>query len=60
MLSFTDLAGRRVVEPGTFDIRIGHSSDDQPLRGQLEVRGTTTCVDGSMRLACETRVALQE
>jgi beta-glucosidase-like glycosyl hydrolase len=56
MLSFADVSGRRVVEPGAFEIRVGHSSADQPLRGMIEVGGKTTCVDGSSRMACNAVV----
>ena len=53
MLSCTDLKYRRVVEPGTFEIRIGHSSADQPLKGSIDIGGAVTCVDGSKRMVCE-------
>ena len=41
MLSFTGPNGRRIVEPGTFELQAGASSADIRLRGQFEVTGKT-------------------
>ena len=39
MLSFTGMAGRRIVEPGEFELQVGASSADIRLRGLVEVTG---------------------
>jgi len=52
MLGFAGRDGLRRVEPGTFELRIGTSSANQPLRASLTVLGTDTCVEGSERLVC--------
>ncbi|HEY0818182.1 MAG TPA: glycoside hydrolase family 3 N-terminal domain-containing protein [Rhizobacter sp.] len=40
MLCLTDHSGDRVVEPGWFDLMLGASSANTPLRGAVEVVGT--------------------
>ncbi|GHC99156.1 glycoside hydrolase family 3 N-terminal domain-containing protein [Zhihengliuella salsuginis] len=37
--SFTGLDGRRIVEPGTFGVEVGTSSEDLPLTGAFAVVG---------------------
>ena len=39
MLQLTDHSGRRVVEPGWFDLMVGPSSACTPLMAQVEVVG---------------------
>ncbi|MGQ7848610.1 hypothetical protein ACUNV4_29210 [Granulosicoccus sp. 3-233] len=39
MLGFTVIAGRRIVEPGTFELMVGASSNDIRLRTEVEVTG---------------------
>ena len=39
MLSFTGLEGRRVVEPGQFELQVGASSADVRLRALVELTG---------------------
>ncbi len=39
MLSFTDRDGGRVVEPGEFEVQVGASSAELPLRGSVRVAG---------------------
>ncbi len=41
MLNFTDRQGRRVVEPGEFDVQIGASSADIRAEGRVAVTGDT-------------------
>jgi beta-glucosidase len=43
-LAFHDAAMRRVVEPGTWEIMVGTSSEDLPLRASFEVTGETTVI----------------
>lgn len=42
MLCLTDHSGQRVVEPGWFDLMVGSSSAQTPLRGAVQVMGTAT------------------
>jgi beta-glucosidase-like glycosyl hydrolase len=42
MLCLTDHSGQRVVEPGWFDVMVGASSADLPLRGEVELIGSGT------------------
>jgi beta-glucosidase len=44
--SFTGTDHRRVVEPGTFTIAVGHSSEDLPQSAQLTVDGELRVLDG--------------
>lgn len=57
MLALADGDGRRMVEPGMFELRVGHSSQDQPLRSRVRVTGRPTYVDRSDRLMCEADAA---
>lgn len=41
MLCLTDHSGKRVIEPGWFDLMVGPSSADLPLRTEVEVIGTS-------------------
>lgn len=43
-LAFYDEAMRLIVEPGTFEVQVGSSSEDIRLRGTFEVVGTTRLV----------------
>jgi len=52
MLGFAGRDGLRCVEPGRFELRIGTSSANQPLRASLTVSGIETCIEGSERLVC--------
>ena len=42
MLCLTDHSGERVVEPGWFDLMLGGSSAETPLRGEVQVTGSGT------------------
>jgi beta-glucosidase-like glycosyl hydrolase len=57
MLNFTGMAGRRIVEPGLFDLAIGASSSDIRLRGQVEVVGETRVLGRYWRM--ESRCAIE-
>ena len=42
MLGLTDLSGKRVVEPGWFDLMVGTSSAQTPLRAAVQVMGQSS------------------
>jgi beta-glucosidase len=44
--SFTGADHRRVVEPGTFTVAAGHSSEDLPQRADLTLTGELRVLDG--------------
>lgn len=50
MLSLTGHDGRRVVEPGWFDLMVGASSADILLKGQIEITGDPRLLDGHWRM----------
>lgn len=58
MLGFTGMAGRRIVEPGRFDVAIGASSADLRLHAQVLVLGQTRTLgrDWRMESRCEFRI----
>lgn len=47
--AFTGRDGRRVVEPGRIEVRIGRSSTDTPLEGGFRIAGTAPRVVGHDR-----------
>ncbi len=47
---------RRVVEPGTFTLAAGRSSDDLPVTAELDVAGELRVLDGARVLTTPTRV----
>lgn len=55
MLNFTGMTGRRIVEPGQFDLAIGSSSVDLRLRASVEAVGKTRTLgrDWRMESHCE-------
>ena len=55
-LAFYDRDMRLVVEPGTFRVMIGSSSEDIRLTGAFEVTGTTKVVPSRRTFFCETEV----
>lgn len=57
MLSLTGHDGRRVVEPGWFDLMVGASSADIVLKGEVEVTGDPRLLDGHWRM--ESRASIK-
>jgi beta-glucosidase len=41
LLSFTGVDGRRIVEPGLIELKVGASSADIRLDGRVQLRGAT-------------------
>jgi beta-glucosidase len=60
MLGFAGRDGLRQVEPGEFDLCIGTSSADQPLRALFTVSGGVRVVEGSRQLACAASARLSD
>ncbi|MFC9288308.1 glycoside hydrolase family 3 N-terminal domain-containing protein [Streptomyces sp. NPDC057052] len=57
--AFTDRAGRRVVEPGDLELRLGASSADVRHTVRLSLTGPVREPGPDRRLRCETRVSEQ-
>ena len=57
MLSFTGLEGRRVVEPGQFELQVGASSADVRLRALIEVTGEVRTLGREWRM--ESRCVIE-
>jgi beta-xylosidase len=55
--SFTDRSGRRVVEPGALELRLGPSSADARHTSRLTLTGPVRTLGGDRRLRCETEVS---
>ncbi|MCX4764398.1 glycoside hydrolase family 3 C-terminal domain-containing protein [Streptomyces sp. NBC_01275] len=55
--AFTDRAGRRVVEPGALELRLGASSADAREVARLRLTGPVREVGANRRLRCEAEVA---
>jgi beta-glucosidase len=55
MLCFTGLEGRRIVEPGEFELQVGTSSADIRLRATVEVTGKVHTLGRQWRMesSCE-------
>ncbi|UUU24415.1 glycoside hydrolase family 3 N-terminal domain-containing protein [Streptomyces sp. DSM 40750] len=58
--SFTDRSGRRVVEPGSLELRLGASSTDVRHRVRLTLSGPVREVGPDRRLHCGTEVRAVE
>jgi len=59
MLNFTGSEGRRIVEPGVFELQLGASSADIRLRTEITVTGQTRILgrDWRMESSCEAVLA---
>ncbi|GAA4067727.1 glycoside hydrolase family 3 N-terminal domain-containing protein [Streptomyces shaanxiensis] len=55
--SFTDRAGRRVVEPGVLELRLAASSADVRHTARLELTGPVRELGPERRLRCEAEVS---
>ncbi len=58
--SFTDRSGRRVVEPGELELRVGSSSADVRHTARLQLTGSVRELGTDRRLRCETEVSAPE
>jgi beta-glucosidase len=56
MLNFTGMAGKRIVEPGTFDLMLGASSVDIRLRGEVELVGETQTLGRDWRMESSAEI----
>ncbi|MEU0070965.1 glycoside hydrolase family 3 N-terminal domain-containing protein [Streptomyces sp. NPDC006332] len=56
--AFTDRSGRRVVEPGALELRLGVSSADVRHTARLDLTGPVRELGPDRRLRCETEVSL--
>ena len=54
--AFTDRAGRRVVEPGALELRLGASSADVRHTAHVRIVGEVRELGADRRLRCETEV----
>ena len=54
MLNFTGRCGHRIVEPGSFDLMIGSSSENIRLRTQVELTGKTNTLRGHWRMLSDS------
>jgi len=57
MLNFTDRQGRRVVEPGEFEVQIGASSADIRAKGRITVAGECYVLPRTWRMESYCQVA---
>ena len=56
MLNFTGAAGKRIVEPGDFDLMIGASSNDIKLETRVTVTGNTRTLATHWRMESDCKV----
>ena len=57
MLSFTGMDGKRVVEPGEFEIMVGASSADLPLKAVIRLAGGLHHPTGKWRMESSVSAA---
>jgi beta-glucosidase len=57
MLCFTGLEGRRIVEPGQFELQVGASSGDIRLRAQVELTGAPHTLGREWRMESRCEIA---
>ena len=57
MLNFTGRCGHRIVEPGSFDLMIGSSSENIWLRTQVELTGKTNTLHGQWRMLSDSTMS---
>lgn len=50
MLCFTGMSGRRIVEPGEFELQVGASSADTRLKATVTLTGSVRELDGHWRM----------
>jgi beta-glucosidase-like glycosyl hydrolase len=58
VLNFTGLAGRRIIEPGVFELQLGASSADIRLRSEITVTGQTRILGRHWRMESSCEVAI--
>jgi len=56
MLCFTGMEGRRIVEPGEFELQVGTSSTDIRLRASVIVKGTVHTLGRKWRMESRCEV----
>jgi beta-xylosidase len=57
LVSFTGRDGRRIVEPGRIELRLGTSSTSTPIRCPVELTGPVRVIDGPRRLTTRTELS---
>ncbi|WP_432192048.1 glycoside hydrolase family 3 N-terminal domain-containing protein [Streptomyces sp. bgisy027] len=55
--SFTDRSGRRIVEPGALELRLGASSAEARHTARLQLTGSVRELGTNRRLRCESEVS---
>jgi len=56
MLCFTGMEGRRIVEPGEFELQLGVSSADIRLRAKVELTGAARALGREWRMESRCRL----
>jgi beta-xylosidase len=57
LVSFTGRDGRRIVEPGRIELRLGTSSTSTPIRCPVELTGPVRVIDGPRRLTTRAELS---